>query len=139
MIVNKPPRIWPIKTVDFLSKNKELDPLLADPLADPEAGEPCVSASVLLPRTRQRIAQGIGIVAKIEEIGIDKVLLKLKEHCQQFPTKEAAAESLGVGRVYLWKLLSGETRPSNSVLEQIGFRKERRIVHYYVEADRGNH
>ena len=62
---------------------------------------------------------------------LDEVMLKLKEFCNKFPTREEAATALGVSRVFLWKVLEGQANPTQPILAKIGFRRERIITYAY--------
>ena len=62
-----------------------------------------------------------------------EVLDKLKEFCDRYPTRGDAAEALGVGRVFLWKVLEGQVIPTEAILEKIGFTRKRVITYKFFK------
>jgi hypothetical protein len=71
------------------------------------------------------------MTANAAEYEHEEVINKLKQFVESFPTKGEAAKFLGVGRVFLWRVLDGQAPPSNSILKHIGFEVEHKTIHVY--------
>lgn len=66
-----------------------------------------------------------------ETYSIDHVVEELEDFIAGFPTIKAAAEELGVNRVFLWKVLNKERPPSERILAKLGYEAERKIIYEY--------
>lgn len=64
---------------------------------------------------------------------LEDVIAELERYVDSFPTKGDAANALGVSRAYLWRVLNERTDPPPSILEKIGYRKERVISYEYFK------
>jgi DNA-binding phage protein len=60
----------------------------------------------------------------------EDVIAALNEFIAKYRTRGEAATALGVGRVFLWRVLKGESPPSDTILQHIGFKVERKEVTY---------
>jgi hypothetical protein len=74
------------------------------------------------------------MIAMAEQYQLDDVIHKLENYCAKYPTKGEAAVSLGVSRVFLWRVLNKETVPTDSILKHIGMKRERHVSYTYREA-----
>ena len=74
----------------------------------------------------------VSTTTELTEQGIIDII---KAHCDRFPTRQAAADSLDVSRVFLWKVLEGRVPPTNSMLEKLGYIGERKISYTYRKKD----
>jgi hypothetical protein len=72
------------------------------------------------------------VATKEKQYEVDFVLDRLQEYVSKFRTKGDAAEALGVGRIFLWRVLEKKSPPTNAILEKIGFHVERKTVHVYT-------
>lgn len=68
-----------------------------------------------------------------ERFSIDQVIADLQAFVDTFPTKQEAADALGVGRLFLWRVLNKQRNPTDTILKNIGYRKEREIKYYYIK------
>ena len=63
----------------------------------------------------------------------EDVVEAIRKHCDQFHTKQEAADSLEVSRVFLWKVLEGKVPPTTLMLEKLGYKRERIITYNYTK------
>lgn len=59
------------------------------------------------------------------------ILSDLKAYVERFDTKKEAADSFEVSRVFLWKVLKGNVPPTESMLDKLGYKRERTITYTY--------
>lgn len=59
------------------------------------------------------------------------ILGDLNAYVDRFNTKKEAADYFDVSRVFLWKVLKGHVPPTESMLEKIGYIRERTITYTY--------
>ena len=71
------------------------------------------------------------IAIKDHEYTQEHVINVLQGYVDKYPNRAEAAEALGVNRVFLWRVLKGTQQPSASMLEKIGYTKERKITYVY--------
>jgi hypothetical protein len=71
------------------------------------------------------------MVRNTKEYTQEEVVAELQKFCDKFSTRGEAATALGVGRVFLWKVLNGATNPTESILDKLGFKRERVITYKY--------
>jgi hypothetical protein len=71
------------------------------------------------------------MVSVSEDIKEQDIIDIIKTHCDTFATRQAAADSLDVSRVFLWKVLEGHVPPTNPMLDKLGYVRERKITHTY--------
>lgn len=71
------------------------------------------------------------MTANKEEYGLDIVLDELKQFVNKFPTRTEAAGALGIGRVFLWRILDRQIPPTDNILKHIGFERERIVTYKY--------
>jgi predicted DNA-binding protein (UPF0251 family) len=57
------------------------------------------------------------------EVSREDVLGELRMYCSRFTTQEEAAQSLGISRVFLWRVMNGKKPPSAKLLEKLGYFK----------------
>ena len=71
---------------------------------------------------------------ELKEFNEEAVVAVLQEFVDAFPTRGKAAQALGVTRPFLWKVLEGKVRPTESILAKLGFKRERKITYVYIKA-----
>lgn len=65
------------------------------------------------------------------DVNKDEVQRALAAFVENAGSRQAAAESLGISRVYLWRMMQGDRPISESVLKAIGYERISKTVNEY--------
>lgn len=80
------------------------------------------------------IPKGRLVKQEVKQENLEKAIEALEQFVDGFPTKQEAADSLGVSKVYLWRMLTGKRPLSESVLNRIGWAvKTTKTMTYYIK------
>lgn len=70
--------------------------------------------------------------ATVIEENLGEVECALRKRLESFPSRQDAADSLGVSRVFLWKMIKRKRPISDNVLKKLGFERRVTRIHTYV-------
>lgn len=69
------------------------------------------------------------------EVNLEEVETVLRKYIETFQTQEEAAASLGVSRIFLWKVLNRKKPFPATMLEKLGYEREVERVNTYIKKD----
>lgn len=61
----------------------------------------------------------------------EEVITILEGFCDHFKRRSDAAKALGIGRVFLWRVLEGHIKPTDSILQHVGLKREKETIYRY--------